>query len=40
MVFFQVIFIFILAMDNKVDFVITWVDGNNPVWLRERNHYI
>lgn len=29
-------------MDNKedkIDFVITWVDGNDPRWQEERNHY-
>ena len=26
-------------MIDKIDFVITWVDGNDPVWLEERNHY-
>jgi hypothetical protein len=25
--------------DEKIDFVITWVDGNDPKWLEERNHY-
>ena len=26
-------------MENKIDFVITWVDGNDPVWQKERSHY-
>ena len=26
-------------MNEKIDFVITWVDGNDPNWLNERNHY-
>ena len=26
-------------MEEKIDFVITWVDGNDPAWLKERNHY-
>lgn len=24
---------------DKIDFVITWVDGNDPVWQQERKHY-
>lgn len=24
---------------EKIDFVITWVDGNDPEWLKERNYY-
>lgn len=24
---------------NKIDFVIAWVDGNDPVWRAERNKY-
>ena len=24
---------------NKIDFVITWVDGNDPEWQIERSHY-
>lgn len=24
---------------DKIDFVITWVDGDDPAWLRERNKY-
>lgn len=24
---------------EKIDFVITWVDGNDPVWRKEREHY-
>ena len=24
---------------NKIDFVITWVDGNDPEWQKERNYY-
>ena len=24
---------------DKIDFVITWVDGNDPLWQKERNHY-
>jgi len=26
-------------MDNKIDFVITWVDGDDPVWQKERSYY-
>lgn len=26
-------------MTDKIDFLITWVDGNDPEWLRERRHY-
>ena len=26
-------------MSDKIDFVITWVDGNDPVWRKERDHY-
>lgn len=26
-------------MYDKIDFLITWVDGNDPDWLRERRHY-
>lgn len=26
-------------MDEKIDFVITWVDGNDPEWKKERNYY-
>lgn len=24
---------------NKIDFVITWVDGNDPKWIEEKNEY-
>lgn len=24
---------------SKIDFVILWVDGNDPVWLKEKNKY-
>jgi hypothetical protein len=24
---------------NQIDFVITWVDGNNPIWLKEFDKY-
>ena len=24
---------------NKIDFVVTWVDGNDPKWLEEKNKY-
>lgn len=26
-------------MDKKIDFLITWVDGNDPTWQEERNYY-
>lgn len=26
-------------MTEKIDFVITWVDGNDPAWREERDHY-
>ena len=26
-------------MINKIDFLITWVDGDDPEWQKERNHY-
>ena len=24
----------------KIDFVITWVDGADPEWLKEKKHYL
>ena len=27
-------------MREKIDFVITYVDGNDPEWLAERNKYL
>ncbi len=27
-------------MNSKIDFVILWVDGNDPVWLNEKKKYI
>ena len=26
--------------NEKIDFVILWVDGNDPNWLEEKNKYI
>lgn len=26
-------------MDNKIDFVLTWVDGNDPEWQKEKQKY-
>lgn len=26
-------------MSDKIDFVVTWVDGNDPNWQKERNSY-
>ena len=26
-------------MNNKIDFIITWVDGNDEKWLEEKNKY-
>ena len=25
--------------DEKIDFVITWVDGSDEKWLREKEYY-
>lgn len=27
------------SINNKIDFVITWVDGKDPKWLNEKNKY-
>ncbi len=27
-------------MNEKIDFVITWVDGDDPVWLAEKEKYV
>ena len=27
-------------MENKIDLVVTWVDGNDPIWLKEKNSYL
>lgn len=27
-------------MSNEIDFVITWVDGNDKEWIKERNKYV
>lgn len=27
-------------MDDKIDFVIAWVDGNDPKWKKEREKYM
>ena len=26
-------------MSGKIDFVIPWVDGGDPEWLKEKNEY-
>lgn len=26
-------------MEEKIDFVVTWVDGNDPVWQKEKQQY-
>ena len=26
-------------MNDKIDFVIAWVDGSDPEWLKEKNKY-
>ena len=26
-------------MNNKIDFVVTWVDGADPKWLKEKSEY-
>src|SRR5699024_1910409 len=28
-----------LNMENKIDFIITWVDGNDPNWIKEKEFY-
>lgn len=28
-----------LVVEPEIDFVVPWVDGNDPVWLDERSHY-
>ena len=25
---------------DKIDFVLLWVDDNDPVWLEQKNHYL
>ena len=27
-------------MNQKIDFVIMWVDGSDPAWLEEKNKYL
>ncbi len=27
-------------MSDKIDFVVTWVDGSDPEWLKEKNKYL
>ena len=27
-------------MSNKIDFVVTWVDGNDPEWQKEKSKYL
>ncbi|MBR6908269.1 Stealth CR1 domain-containing protein [bacterium] len=27
-------------MDNKIDFIIAWVDGNDKQWQSQRNKYV
>lgn len=27
-------------MDNKIDFVVLWVDGSDPEWVKEKNSYV
>ena len=27
-------------MNEKIDFVIMWVDGSDPKWLEEKNKYL
>ena len=29
-----------LNMNNKIDFVVTWVDDSDPEWLKEKKQYI
>ena len=26
-------------MDKKIDFIITWVDGNDPTWRKKKESY-
>ena len=28
------------GMNGNIDFVITWVDGNDPQWKTEKNKYL
>lgn len=27
-------------MNNKVDFILTWVDGNDPEWIKQKINMI
>ena len=27
-------------MEEKIDIVVTWVDGNDPAWLKEKSKYL
>ena len=27
-------------MSDKIDFIVTWVDGNDPEWQKTRNEYL
>lgn len=29
-----------MKIEHEIDFVVTWVDGNDPVWLEEKRRYI
>ena len=29
----------VMNMTDKIDFVVLWVDGSDPDWLRQRQHY-
>ena len=28
-----------MEKNNKIDFVILWVDGNDKEWIKEKNKY-
>lgn len=28
-----------MKKNDKIDFIITWVDGNDPIWRKERDYY-
>lgn len=35
----KVVFIIFMAMDNKIDFIITWVDEHDPAWRKDFECY-
>lgn len=26
-------------IDFPIDFVVTWVDGSDPIWIRQKNNF-